>query len=193
LGAYQLILDVVERHKLSRKDMPSLIVFSDMQFNQAGGFYGDDESRMQGVHHNIKAEVARVASALGWGDMDPTPIVFWNLRNAGGHPVNKSTEGTVLLSGFSPSMLKLVMNGEALREEEVEIVQSDGTIRTEKMRVTPEQVLRKMLDDSLYDSVRELVAASTEGALLEYGALDKESPPRADELAGEDESDFLLL
>jgi hypothetical protein len=49
---------------------------------------------------------------------------------------------------------------------------------------------RRLLDDSLYDPVRELLAASAEGALLEYGTLDKESPSLADEQPGEDESVF---
>ena len=193
LGAYQLILDVVKRHKLSREDMPSLIVFSDMQFNEAAGCSGDAKSGMRDVQEEIKTKVAKVASDLGWEDTEPTPIVFWNLRNTGGHPVNKATEGTVLLSGFSPSLLKMVMNGEALREEEVEIVQSDGTSKTEKIRVTPEQVLRKMLNDSLYDPVRQVLTASTEGTLLEYNTLDKECHSLADEQAGEDESSFQLL
>ena len=69
------------------------------------------------------------------------------------------------LSGFSPSLLKLVMNGEALKEEEVEVVMEDGTTVKEKVRVTPEQLLQKMLDDSLYDPVREILGQSTEGAL----------------------------
>merc|ERR1712157_286694 len=99
---------------------------------------------------------------------DPTPIIYWNLRNTGGHPVEKDTEGAVLLSGFSPSMLKLVMNGEALEDKEVEVVESDGTIRTEKVRVTPSEVLRKTLNDSLYDPVREILLASNEGVLENY-------------------------
>ena len=193
LGAYQLILDVIKRHKLSRDDMPSLIVFSDMQFNEAAGCFGDVDCSMRDVQEEIKIKVARVASDLGWEDTEPMPIVFWNLRNTGGHPVNKATEGTVLLSGFSPSLLKMIMNGEALREEEVEIIQSDGTSKTEKIRITPEQVLRNMLNDSSYDPVRQVLSASTEGTLLEYNTLDTECHSLADEQAEEGESDFLHL
>jgi hypothetical protein len=208
LGAYQLILDVCKKHKLSREDMPSLIVFSDMQFNVAAGVsrysygygYGsspvrevDVEGKMKGVLDKIKAMVAEVAESLAWTDAEPTPIVFWNLRNTDGHPVTKSDEGAVLLSGFSPSLLKLVMNGEALKEEEVEIVQTDGTIKTEKIRVTPEQVLRKMLDDALYDPVREILASSKEGALLEFGTVEKELGKPADSKAEKEDSDFMIV
>lgn len=174
VGAYELILKVCMDSKLSREDMPSIIVFSDMQFNAAAGLGGNHWLKMQGVLDNIKARVAPVATSLGWSDMEPAPIVFWNLRNSGGHPVNKTSEGAVLLSGFSPSLLKLVMNCEALQEEEIEVVQSDGTVTTEKIRVSPEQVLRKMLDDDLYAPVRAILPASNEGALVEYISLEKE-------------------
>jgi hypothetical protein len=141
-----------------------------MQFNAAAGLGGNHWLKMQGVLDNIKARVAPVATSLGWSDTEPTPIVFWNLRNTGGHPVNKTSEGAVLLSGFS-----LVMNGEALQKEEIEVVQSDGTVTTtEKIQVSPEQVLRKMLDDDLYAPVRAILAASNEGALVEYSSLEKE-------------------
>jgi hypothetical protein len=66
------------------------------------------------------------------------------------------------------------MNCEALQEEEIEVVQSDGTVTTEKIRVSPEQVLRKMLDDDLYAPVRAILPASNEGALVEYISLEKE-------------------
>jgi hypothetical protein len=166
-AAYDLILGVVERHKLVREDMPSLIVFSDMQFDQAAAFRRGTNSWAT-MHDVIGAKVKVVAKKLGWDNSDPSPIVYWNLRNAGGHPVGKDTEGAVMLSGFSPSLLKLVMQGEALRDQEIEVVQSDGSVVTKTVRVTPQEILRKMLDDKLYDPVREVLVASREGVLLEY-------------------------
>jgi hypothetical protein len=163
--AYDLILKVCEQKKLRRVDMPTLIVFSDMQFDEARNSRGSSKSTM---FNHIRSRVKTVGEALGWEDTEPSPIVFWNLRNTGGHPCEKGTEGTVLLSGFSPSLLKLVLNGEALKEEEVQVVQKDGTVVTEKVRVTPEQVLQTMLDDSMYDPVRKILAASREGALQPY-------------------------
>jgi hypothetical protein len=41
------------------------------------------------------------------------------------------------------------MAGNALEEVEVEVVDIDGNVTTEKVRVTPEAILRKMLDDEL--------------------------------------------
>ena len=172
--AYDLVLESCLKHKLKREDVPCLIVFSDMQFDQAYGFspyWGSSGIRALDpvtMFQTIRAKMKVVADKLGWQDAEPTPIVFWNLRNTGGHPVDKDTEGTVLLAGFSPSLLKLVMNGEALKEDEVEVVQADGGMVREKVRVTPEEVLRKMLDDPLYDPVRRILDKSEEGVLKAY-------------------------
>jgi Domain of unknown function (DUF2828) len=158
--AYDLILKVASENRITREDMPSLIVFSDMQFNEAAG-YGSTCT----IFETIRGNVTVVGSRLGWADVTPTPMVFWNLRTTGGHPVQKDTEGTVLLSGFSPSLLKLVLSGDALREDEVEVIDADGNVSTEKIRVTPEEVLRKMLDDELYDPVRLVLHKSDERSL----------------------------
>ena len=166
-AAYDLILETAEAANLSREDMPTLVVFSDMQFDCAVG----RRTLMTTMHEHLRAKVEVVGKRLGWEDTDPAPIVYWNLRNTGGHPVDKDTEGAVLLAGFSPSLLKLILNGEALAEQTVEVVEADGTVTTKKVQATPEEILRKMLDDKIYDPVREVLAESKEGALREYELL----------------------
>jgi hypothetical protein len=179
LAAHKLILDVAVRHGLAWEDLPSLIVFSDMQFDSANGLYtsgGGRVTAMQDVQSVIEQEFAKTASTLGWSKIKPKPTVFWNLRNTGSHPTQEDTEGVVLLAGFSPSLLKLVMNGEAMTEQEVEVVDKEGTVRTEKIRLTPAQILRQLLDDSLYDPVRVVLASSNEGILSDYNpALNPEA------------------
>jgi hypothetical protein len=62
-----------------------------------------------------------------------------------------------------------ILSGQAVIEEEVEVFdRDDGTPRTEKVRIISEEVLRKKLDDPLYDPVRDVQAASSEGALGDY-------------------------
>ena len=84
-------------------------------------------------------------------------------------------------------MLKLVMTGEALKEETIQIVQKDGTVTEEKIRVTPQEVLRKMLDDPLYNPVRKILGKSTEGALREYEFLSDNSSSNGDDENHKDE------
>ncbi len=188
--AFELILTVCIKHRLAKEDVPSLIVFSDMQFDIAdyartytvpGCPRRGGSAAVLPMHEVLRKRFAEVAQQLQWSDAEPTPIVYWNLRNTAGHPVNKDTEGTVLLSGFSPNMLKMVMNGEALQDQEVEVVQADGTVTTQKVRVTPNQVLRKALDESLYDPVREILLASNEGILAEYRTGQADASVTADD------------
>lgn len=174
-AAYDLILDVAVKSKLDHKDMPVLIVFSDMQFDIAtgcGGRYFDTseaptEKEWSTMHVVIQERFAMVGQTLGWEDTTPTPIVYWNLRNTSGHPVDKDQDGAVLLSGFSPSLLKLVMQGKVLEDIEVEVMQPDGTTKKEKVRVTPEQILYKLLNDEMYYPVKEIVNMSKEGKLAQ--------------------------
>lgn len=197
--AYRLILETAELNKLEKEDMPALIVFSDMQFDFACGFYGygaqPKRHPMETMHEHIRREYERVGKRLGWRDCDPDPIVFWNLRSTGGHPVDKDTEGAVLLSGFSPSLLKLVMYGEALKAEEVQVVEKDGTVVTKKIQVTPAEVLRKMLNDKLYDPVREVLGKSAEGKLAEYECLEAENNAggEKDSSCGDNADNFELV
>ncbi|KAL3925429.1 MAG: hypothetical protein SGILL_000415 [Bacillariaceae sp.] len=164
-AAQELVLDVATQHKLDREDVPILIVFSDMQFNQASGYHFKKD-RMVTMHQEIEKRYATVGANLGWEDTTSPVIVYWNLRNAGGgHPVDKDQQGAVLLSGFSPSLLKLVMQGKVLEDVEVEVVQADGSTTTEKVRVSPEQILEKLLLDAQYDPVKEIIGESEEGKL----------------------------
>ena len=106
------------------------------------------------------------------GEPWPVPeITFWNLRGAtSGFPAEADKSGVRLLSGFSPSLLKLILEGSELAGEEEEIqedvvVVEDGVevVRTvkRKAKANPLDVLRKCLDDPVYDAVREVLDASS--------------------------------
>ena len=80
-------------------------------------------------------------------------------------------ENVQLLSGFSPSMLKLVLAGEFAEEEEiVESEDADGNVVVTrvKKKVTPYDTYRKAIDCDVFDRVRVKLAASTEGVLAHY-------------------------
>jgi hypothetical protein len=139
-------LDVARRIQLRKEDLPTLIVFSGMQFDEA-----IEGSKWDTMYENICKQTDASGKELGWTDCKPPLIVSWNMRNADGHPVQKDTEGTVLLSGFSPSLLKHVLQGDIMVEKEIEEMQMDGTVITKKVRVTPAEIVRKMLDNIAYD------------------------------------------
>jgi len=80
-----------------------------------------------------------------------------------------------LLSGFSPSLLKLVLAGEPLATEEDD---EEGAATAEQGLVDDKakakcadkalEVLRRALDDETYGPIRVILSASTEGALAGY-------------------------
>ena len=132
--ALEMILRVAVEHRLSPEEIPDLIVFSDMQFNLAGQF-GET------MHDVIKRSFAEAGVEI-CGRPYPAPkIIYWNLRgDTRGFPVQANTPNTQMLSGFSPSLLKLLLDGEPMVVEEVA---EDGTVTQRK--ITPEETLRKAL------------------------------------------------
>jgi hypothetical protein len=74
-----------------------------------------------------------------------------------------------MLSGFSPSLLKLVLDGEPLVVEEVS---ADGTVS--QRQITPEETLRKALDDERYNRIRVILSQSEEGVLSRYSFVPHE-------------------
>jgi hypothetical protein len=165
-AALEMILEVAIEHRLSPEDIPDLIVFSDMQFNQAGK-YGET------MHDVIKRRFAEAGVAICGTPYRAPKIIYWNLRgDTRGVPVEENTPNTQMLSGFSPSLLKLLLDGEPLVIEEVA---TDGTVTQRK--VTPAETLRKALDDERYNLIRGILSASNEGVLSKYTF----TPPLSDE------------
>ena len=156
-AALEMILKVAIEHRLSPEEIPDLIVFSDMQFNQAGQ-YGET------MHDVIKRRFAEAGVAVCGTPYRMPKIIYWNLRgDTRGFPAESNTPNTQMLSGFSPSLLKLLLDGEPLVIEEVA---ADGTVTHRE--VTPEETLRKALDDERYNRIRVILSESNEGVLSKY-------------------------
>ena len=98
--AFKNILTLAVNNKIKQSDMPeSLIILSDMQFDK-----NEDYGNKTNFQH-WKKEYTNAGYKL------PT-VVFWNLRDYGNKPVKENTENAVLVSGFSPSMMKSLITGE---------------------------------------------------------------------------------
>jgi len=171
--ALNMIYDVVKSNKLSMENVPDLIVFSDMQFDQADRGFTTQYEQIQGAFHKLGMEISGKP-------YEPPRIIFWNLRGnsyAGTHaPVTAETENVQLLSGFSPSLLKLVLAGEMGGEEEiVQTVDASGNVLVTKQRkkITPYETYRKAIDNESFDRVRKRLKVSTEGVFANYSFDEK--------------------
>lgn len=187
-AALELILQVAIAANLQPHEIPDLIVFSDMQFDDAnqprGGGSGRSGSSGGGswaTHHaRLVQRFAAAGMASPCGAAWPCPTVtFWNLRgDTVGFPAAANTPGVNLVSGFSPQLLKLLLAGEPLdaggsEAEADEPDAADGATAasqplTKKAKKNPLDLVRRALDDAQYDAVRAVLHASTEGALAGY-------------------------
>lgn len=97
-AAFNKILSVAVKNKVAASDMPkTLLILSDMQFDQC-------------VRHDDSAieMIERKYSAAGY---EVPRVVFWNLNAAYGNtPVRFDKEGTALVSGFSPAIMKAIFS-----------------------------------------------------------------------------------
>jgi len=152
-AAMDLIIQVIKTHGLTPEQVPNLLIVSDMQINQAmggSGYYGSAAKRWAPMYENIKAGF----SAIG---MSTPTIIFLNVRSGTvGFPAESDQEGTMLLSGWSPSVFKFLLSGEI--DEEVEMIDEETgeTIKIKK-KPTPQDIVLKILSDDGLAPVREVL------------------------------------
>ena len=97
--AMEKILKTARDGNVPQSEMPSmLLIMSDMQFNQCTKF---DDSAMQMIERKYEA-----------AGYEMPKIVFWNLNARDNVPVKFDKTGVALVSGFSPSVLKAVLNAD---------------------------------------------------------------------------------
>jgi hypothetical protein len=105
-SAFRSILSTATNNKVLAAQMPkTLIIFSDMEFNQACR-----DGRSLGSYDLARNMYEQAGYEL-------PKIVFWNLNGRvngqGNSPVTFDQNGTALVSGFSPSLLKSILAGKS--------------------------------------------------------------------------------
>ena len=150
--AMELVLSDIKARRIRPEDLPKdLIVFTDMGWDQACGSSQQGYYTGHSYRHAVKTapwqthlemirESFRRAGEDMWGvPFEPPRIVVWNLRaEYKDYHATADQEGVVMLSGWSPALFKV------LQEKGVEIA-------------TPLDALRALLDDPMYDQVREKI------------------------------------
>jgi len=99
-GVYKLILTKALENKVAESDMPTkILIISDMEFNSCVSNGGDSALRM----------IQRMYSESGYKMPE---LIFWNVNGRLGNvPANFKSKGVGLVSGFSPSILKSILQG----------------------------------------------------------------------------------
>jgi len=105
--AYDLILDLATKFNVADKDMPTmLLVLSDMQFDDSQNSNWGDRSVEKSHFDLIKESFENAGYTM-------PKLVFWNLNGGNdGSPVLPSDENVGMVSGFSPTIMKAVLDCE---------------------------------------------------------------------------------
>lgn len=104
---FDLILNQAVKHNVSEEEMPTcILIMSDMQFNAATE-----------INDTALDMISRKYNEAGY---TMPKIVFWNLNaRTSNFPVTSDENGTALISGFSPSILKTVLTGNAMNPTQI--------------------------------------------------------------------------
>ena len=96
-SAFETLLNVAVSNKIPADKMPKMIlILSDMQFDQCAEY---DDSAMEMIRRKYKQS--------GYG---MPAIVFWNLNARDNMPARADEHGVVLVSGFSPIIVKSILS-----------------------------------------------------------------------------------
>lgn len=140
-----LLLPLAKAHQVPPEQMiKRLFVFSDMQFDEAHGASTDG-----GAWDTTHDVVERAFREAGY---ELPEIVYWNLA-AGPttHPVTAERAGVALVSGFSPTVLKVFM-GEAEPEEDFVMVEEDPVKKTQQ-QMDPVSIMMKAVSKESYSGL----------------------------------------
>jgi hypothetical protein len=99
-AVFRLILNKAVENDVPANQLPStILILSDMQFDRC----------VQNPDNNAMQMIRRMYTESGY---ELPNVVFWNLRTSSGIPVKYNEGGVALVSGFSPSILRNIFNGE---------------------------------------------------------------------------------
>jgi hypothetical protein len=101
---FNLILRQATKHNVPQEEMPSkILILSDMEFNRA---VNEDDTAIEAIRKKYES----------YGYEMPA-VIFWNIQSRiGGSniPVRFDENGTALVSGFSPSIMKSILGGKSI-------------------------------------------------------------------------------
>ncbi|KAJ6561690.1 hypothetical protein B0H19DRAFT_1142314 [Mycena capillaripes] len=142
----RLLLPLAIQHKVKQEDMiKRVFVFSDMQFDEGALSTGAWDTNYDIIECAYKAAGYEVPQ-----------VVYWNLSNYDTVEVQADRKGVALMSGFSPSMLKIFMGEEVpeeLKDEEGAAVPVEDKVEKMKAEFNPLNIMKKALSRPSFDGL----------------------------------------
>ena len=109
--AFKRILDQARKHNVKPEEMPTqLLILSDMEFDESQGKRGWSNDCEYEWNETAQQMVEREYVQAGY---EVPKIVYWNIQSRNENvPVRFDKDGTALVSGFSPSILTALLDGQ---------------------------------------------------------------------------------
>ena len=125
---------IIRDKNLTQSELPSICILTDEQMNAAFQ-YGYSST----VDENIKKMFEELGNEMHGIPFTRPRTVHWNLRaNTSGYPVKAMENNVQAITGYSASLLDLILTG--------------------KPEPNPFETMKRKLDSTRYDPVRELVS-----------------------------------
>lgn len=147
----KMILNVAITNHLQQSDLPTkLYVISDMQFDSANGnsvSYWSKRRPIKPFMQSMKEMYAREGYTL-------PAIVYWNVRASQCGMFHEKFDGEdcCMVSGYSPSLFRSVIEGTQWEEEEVFDSMGKKSVIL-KQKLDPIEVMKTALNNERYDRV----------------------------------------
>ena len=138
-AVFDLILNTAIKNKMDPADLPSkLYIISDMQFDMA--------TRMKEDSAETSVFMDTIRNRFEKAGYKMPAIVYWNVRqsNCGMFQAKAGDVDCAIVSGYSPSLFKAVIEGTTWKEE-------GGTVKQE---IDPITVMETALLNERYDRVK---------------------------------------
>jgi hypothetical protein len=102
---FELVLHTAIENKLTDDEVPeTLLIISDMEFNECANYTNYDRIKLLYNHYGFQMP----------------NLIFWNVNGRSGNcPVTCDEQGTAMISGASPAIIKSVLSGEEMTPEAV--------------------------------------------------------------------------
>lgn len=119
-ATFDLVLNTALNRHLKQSDMPEhIIVISDMQFDQARGYYSE--------RNDTKTLMEKIENKWLRAGYEMPKLVFWNVNAAsgGGNIPMKDKNGITFVSGASPVIFEMIMTGKTAKDLMLDKLLSD--------------------------------------------------------------------
>lgn len=165
-AVFDLILYTAMAHDTPQEDMPKkLYIISDMQFNP---YWGEDaEISRRDMNRwcalpqrNVTAPfMSKIRAKFAAAGYEMPALVYWNVRDshAGMFQQTVGGENCCMVSGYSPSLFKAVIDGTEVETTTTITADKNGKLQattTTKQVLSPLEVMRAAVYNERYDRVK---------------------------------------